>query len=117
MKPTLRNIKAIVKKFVDGPDRYINLSLDELSTYYKFAVSGYVTKGKFIYADTQSMAKYVDGELLVKYLNTLKEREGLAASQKEYQRLQAWGYLYTHTHKGREVLCTCEGKAYLQNKV
>jgi len=63
MKATLKNIKAIEKKFVDGPDRYKNLSFEELFTYYKFAVGGYITVGKFVYADTQSMAKYVDGEL------------------------------------------------------
>lgn len=113
---TKKEAAAIVAKFADGPDRYQNLTEDEIIAYCRFALGGYVTRGKFIYADTQSMAKYVDGELLIKYLDTLKNREGHIAAGKELARIQSCGYLYTYRVAGRDVLCTSEGQTYLKNK-
>lgn len=115
--PTKREIEKIRAKFVDGPERYQNLTFEELDKYYRFAIGGHIVgKAKFIYADAQSMAKYVDGELLLKYLSELQNRNGKKAASDEVKRLQSCGYLYTFKVGEREFLCTSEGQQYLKNK-
>lgn len=96
--------------------RYADLSNDELSQYYRFALGGYVTRGKFVYADTQSMAKYIDVLLVLEHLTRLKDTEGLPAAQAEYNRIQALGYMYSAVHNGTNVLCTSEGQSYLNRR-
>lgn len=107
-KKELNQIKAKIDySKTDG--RYANLSDDELGKYYHFALGGYVTKGKFLYADTQSMSKYIDVLLVKEHLTKLTASQGMEAAQKEYQRIQALGYLYTTSLNGTIVLCTSEG--------
>lgn len=110
-----RQVDAITAKFSTNEDRYENLTPEEIIDYCRFALGGYIAgKGRFIYADAQSQAKFVDGQLLIKYLTTIKDRDGHDASCQEYSRIQSCGYLYTHTVGEREFLCTSEGKIYLE---
>ena len=110
-----RQVNAITAKFTTGEDRYENLTPEEIIAYCRFALGGYIVgKSKFVYADAQSQAKYVDGELLLKYLSTIKDRDGDKAASDELRRIQSCGYLYTYRVGDREFLCTSEGKIYLE---
>lgn len=94
---------------------YDRLTFDELRDYYHFALGGYICgKGKFVYADAQSQAKYIDLRLALAYLTKLMEVEGIEASQKEHSRMIACGYMYDAELNGVRVLCTSEGKQFVE---
>ena len=113
-KKRLNLIKAKIDYYkTDG--RYANLSDDEVGKYYHFALGGYVMKGKFLYADTQSMYKCIDVLLIKEYMVRLTASQGMEAAQKEHQRLQALGYLYTTSLDGTIVLCTSEAFNCIRN--
>lgn len=110
-----KELKTIKAKLVNGPNRYGNLSPEEIIAYCRFALGGYIVgKSKFVYPDAQSQARYVDGELLLKYLSTIKDRDGNKAASDELRRIESCGYLYTYRVGDREFLCTSEGKTYLE---
>jgi len=96
--------------------RYEKLTNEEVAQYYRFALGGYVTSGKFIYADTQSMAKYIDALLVLEHLTRIKNSVSLAAAQKEYSTLQSMGYMYYAELNGNTVLCTSEGKMFVERQ-
>lgn len=113
-KKQLKLIKAKID-YTKTDGRYANLADDELAKYYRFALGGYVTKGKFLYADTQSMSKYIDVLLVKEYMVRLAASQGVEVAQKEYQRVQSLGYLYSTTLNGTTVLCTSEGLNHIKN--
>lgn len=112
-----KNIRAKID-YTREDGRYAALTPKEVKDYYRFALGGYICgKHKFVYADAQSMAKYIDVLLVNAYLKILEKQEGLKAAKKEYIGIVSLGYMYTFTHNGVNVLCTSEGQNYLQQKV
>lgn len=94
---------------------YDKLTFDELKAYYHFALGGYIVgRAKFVYADAQSQAKYIDLRLALAYLTKLMELEGIEASHEEYKRIQSCGYMYEAKLNGVRVLCTSEGKMFVE---
>lgn len=94
---------------------YDRLTFDELKAYYHFALGGYIVgRAKFVYADAQSQAKYIDLRLALAYLTKLMEVEGIEASQKEHSRMVSCGYMYEAKLNGVTVLCTSEGKQFVE---
>lgn len=108
-------VKKVQKKVLENrqtgkEDWYEGLSFEEVSTLYNHARSGYFVKsmGRFVYPDAQSNMHYIRCKLLLKYLNMIKERQGIEAASKIYENMRCCGWNTFDTLHGEEIFCMGE---------
>ena len=103
--------KIVSKNRNDGKDDwYDGLSFEQVSVLYRHATCGYFTKSmsRFAYPDAQSNMFYMRTELLIKYLQMLKNEKGLKVAQREYSDMFSASWNTFTEIAGQNIFCKGE---------